>query len=333
MSDIGAHVPVLCNKQRERLSMPKTRKKRFLYCLTTIRDARKDGTTVLGGTHYHHDQLLAVIEANDAEHAARALHVSVRSWFDRSSVGCPTIYYISDYYAGKKRPLNDKKDYFFFSLKEEEQGDDQKHLELAERKRFRIKAPGTSRNGILIVSGPSGAGKTTLVQKLLKENPGFVRSKSTTTRKPRDGEIGGNDYDFVSEEQFDIMVQRGDFVEHAIVHGKRYGTPYDAVTQAVKAGKTVVLTIDVQGRARVQDSTDPRFAGVKITSVFVDVDIAEVGRRLEKRGDTSREDIKTRVEEAEKEIARCKEFNFRIKNPTNQIETGYQNLKRVLRLE
>lgn len=114
----------------------------FLYLLTSLRDGRKDGITVLGGTHYHHDQLLAVIEADDAEHAARALNTKIVGSFDRSSVNCPTVYYTSNYYGKDiQRPLNDEEGYFFLSLKELEKGDEITHPDLKEKIRLKVTAP------------------------------------------------------------------------------------------------------------------------------------------------------------------------------------------------
>lgn len=88
--------------------------KTFLYRLTSLRDGRKDKTTVLGGSYYHHDQLLMIIEAEDAEHAAHALNTKIVGSFDRSSVNCPTVYYTSNYYGeDTPRPMNDEEGYFF----------------------------------------------------------------------------------------------------------------------------------------------------------------------------------------------------------------------------
>lgn len=115
--------------------------KTFLYILTSIRNGSKDGAIVLGGTHYHHDQLLAVIDAVDAEHAAQALNIKIVSLFDRSRVNCPTVYYTSDYYGGGEHPLNHPEGYFFLSLKELEKGDEIKHPDLKDKIRLKVTAP------------------------------------------------------------------------------------------------------------------------------------------------------------------------------------------------
>lgn len=114
--------------------------KTILYLLTSIRDGSKDGVMVFGGTLYHHDQLLLVIEATDVEHAARALNIKIINSFDRSSVNCPTVYYTSDYYGGNQHPTNHKKGYFFLSLKEMEAGDKSKHPDLEEKIRLKVSA-------------------------------------------------------------------------------------------------------------------------------------------------------------------------------------------------
>jgi hypothetical protein len=113
----------------------------FLYRLTSLRDGKKDKTVVVGGTHYHHNQILVVIKAVDAEHAAHALNTKIVGSFDRSSINCPTIYYTSSYYEeGTQRPISDKKGYFFLSLKELEKGDEITHPDLKEKIRFMVTA-------------------------------------------------------------------------------------------------------------------------------------------------------------------------------------------------
>jgi len=120
--------------------MPK-KLKMFLYRLTSLRSGEKDGKMVIGGTHYHHNQLLMIIEAEDVEQAARALNVTIRSSFDRSCVKMPTVYYTSDYYAGVERPQNDSEGYFYLSLKEVERGDREEFRNFAEKYRVRVVAP------------------------------------------------------------------------------------------------------------------------------------------------------------------------------------------------
>lgn len=115
--------------------------KTFLYILTSLRDGKKDGVGVIGGTHYHRDQLLLIIEATDVEQAARAMNVKIVGSFDRSSVSCPTIYYTSDYYGGRQHPLNHEEGYFFLSLKELEPSDGNKFPDLKEKIRFKVTAP------------------------------------------------------------------------------------------------------------------------------------------------------------------------------------------------
>lgn len=113
----------------------------FLYRLTSIRNGSKDSVIILGGTHYYHDQLLMIIEAEDAERAAHALNIKIIGSFDRSSVNCPTIYYTSDYYGGNPHPLNHPKGYFFLSLKELEACDEARHSDLQEKIRLKVSAP------------------------------------------------------------------------------------------------------------------------------------------------------------------------------------------------
>lgn len=93
------------------------------------------------GTHYHHDQLLMIIEAENAEHAAQALNIKIIGSFDRSSVNCSTIYYTSDYYGGNPHPLNHPEGYFFLSLREMEARDESTHPDLQEKIRLKVSAP------------------------------------------------------------------------------------------------------------------------------------------------------------------------------------------------
>src|SRR4051812_14822762 len=110
-----------------------------------------------------------------------------------------------------------------------------------------------ARRGLMLVlSSPSGAGKTTLSRRLLQTDPDIVMSVSATTRPPRPNEVDGQDYFFVSPEKFDAMIQAGEFLEHANVFGNKYGTPRAPVMAALKAGKDVLFDIDWQGTQQLR---------------------------------------------------------------------------------
>src|SRR6184192_2753131 len=141
-----------------------------------------------------------------------------------------------------------------------------------------------SRYGILfVISAPSGAGKTTLVD-ALRQTPNFAYSVSCTTRAPRGGEIEGEDYQFLSGADFRARVKAGDFLEHAQVHGDFYGTLRKPVVVNLKNGLDVLIDIDTQGAAAIR-SCDDSFIRQALTDVFImPPDLEELRRRLMKRG-------------------------------------------------
>src|SRR5258708_17109566 len=159
---------------------------------------------------------------------------------------------------------------------------------------------------LLIFSGPSGSGKSTLVQKVL-ELPGTMPSVSCTTRQRRATEASGKCYDFVTSEQFDAMVARGEFLEYARVFGKHsYGTPLKWLEESRKKGLDLVLEIDVQGAAQVKEKLSESVA------IFIlPPSREELERRLRDRGQDSEEEIARRLAKARDEIAQfgeCYEF-------------------------
>ena len=109
---------------------------------------------------------------------------------------------------------------------------------------------------LIILSGPSGCGKGTIVSRILKEREDTILSVSVTTRAPRPGEIDGFHYRFITAEEFDNMVQRNDLLEYAQYSGNCYGTPRTAVEEHIKAGRNVILEIDVQGALQVMQRCD-----------------------------------------------------------------------------
>lgn len=157
---------------------------------------------------------------------------------------------------------------------------------------------------LIIVSGPSGAGKTTLVNRLCEYFSSLHNelhfSVSHTTREPRDGEIEGRDYYFVTRERFEEMVSSGEFIEHAHVHGQLYGTSRAEVEQRLKNNQDVILDIDVQGARAIAENVE-----LKPRSVLVFVfppSFDELKRRLETRGKNTAAQIEMRLNKAESEI-------------------------------
>jgi guanylate kinase len=163
---------------------------------------------------------------------------------------------------------------------------------------------------ILIVSGPSGSGKSTLVQRIL-ELPGTMPSVSCTTRPRRTTEASGKCYDFVTEAEFDAMVDRGEFLEHARVFGKHsYGTPKKWLEESRRRGLDLVLEIDVQGADQVKQKLPESVA------IFIlPPSRKELERRLRSRGQDADDEIARRLAKAQEEIvASAKFYDFCVVN-------------------
>jgi guanylate kinase len=165
----------------------------------------------------------------------------------------------------------------------------------------------TSRGLLVVLSGPSGVGKTSVAERLLR-SPGFARAVTATTRAPRTGEVDGVDYRFLDEPTFRAALARGEFLEHADVHGRLYGTPKRSVESILERGLTCLLVIDVQGAATLRASL-PR-AGIDALHVFVaPPSDAELERRLRARGTDAPAEIARRLAAARGEMARSGEFD------------------------
>jgi guanylate kinase len=174
-----------------------------------------------------------------------------------------------------------------------------------------------------IVSAPSGAGKTTLVKMTVDFFPGLSFSVSYTTRKPREGERDGVDYCFVDDRVFDEMVKNGDFLEHAVVHGRRYGTSRKDLTQKLSRGMDVLLDIDVQGAEQVRKDLDE---GVYI--FIVPPSVEECEKRLKVRAKDSPEEIKKRVQASIEEIRKAESYDYIIIN--DDLDSAFERLKSVI---
>ena len=169
-----------------------------------------------------------------------------------------------------------------------------------------------SRSGILfVVSAPSGAGKTTLCD-ALRQTPDFVYSVSCTTREPRAGEIEGEDYHFISQKEFLERVAAGEFLEHASVHGKYYGTLREPVVSNLKKGVDVLIDIDIQGAASIRQYDD-QFVRRSLADVFImPPDLEELRRRLTKRGTETEAQIKVRLKTAAREMELWRDYRYTI---------------------
>lgn len=188
-----------------------------------------------------------------------------------------------------------------------------------------------SRYGILfVVSAPSGAGKTTLCD-ALRQTPDFVYSVSCTTRLPRAGEIEGEDYHFISEQEFLARIAAGEFLEHANVHGKRYGTLREPILHNLQNGVDVLIDIDTQGAAAIRAFDDP-FIRQALADVFImPPDLEELRRRLTKRGTETEEQIDVRLTTAAREMELWRDYRYTI--ISQSIEEDLQKFRHIMGAE
>ncbi|MBQ9179730.1 MAG: guanylate kinase [Firmicutes bacterium] len=180
------------------------------------------------------------------------------------------------------------------------------------------------KNGILVViSGPSGAGKGTIVGRILKELDNIGFSTSMTTRSPREGEVDGRDYFFVTEEEFKKAIDEDAFVEYANVHGNYYGTPKSEVASRLERGMNVLLDIDVQGAMNVKKQM-PEGVFIFISPPSME----ELRARLEGRGKDSAEDIERRLKNAEGEMKLIGEYDYHVVN--DDLDTAVEEVKEII---
>ena len=189
-------------------------------------------------------------------------------------------------------------------------------------------ADAIARRGLMLVlSSPSGAGKTTLSRKLLESDPGVELSISVTTRKQRPGEVDGRDYHFIDATRFDAMVEAGELLEWAQVFGHRYGTPRAPVEAALARGRDVLFDIDWQGTQQLQEET-----GRDLVSIFVlPPSIPDLERRLRTRAQDSDEVIHARMAKAADEMSHWAEYDYVVIN--TDIDRAFAELQSILAAE
>ena len=185
-----------------------------------------------------------------------------------------------------------------------------------------------ARRGLMLVlSSPSGAGKTTLSRKLLEVDPGVELSVSVTTRKQRPGEIDGRDYHFIDAARFDAMVKGGELLEWAQVFGHRYGTPRAPVEAALASGHDVLFDIDWQGTQQLREKADH-----DLVSIFVlPPSMADLERRLRRRAQDPDEAIRARMATAADEMSHWAEYDYVVIN--TDVDRTFREVQTILAAE
>ncbi|MDZ7715814.1 MAG: guanylate kinase [Balneolaceae bacterium] len=182
-----------------------------------------------------------------------------------------------------------------------------------------------SSNKLIIITAPSGAGKTSIAKFLLKRFPEVRFSVSATTRKPREGEEDGKDYFFISRKEFDEKIEKNEFLEWEEFYGEyRYGTLRSEVDKLIESGYFPLLDIEVKGALNVKG-----MYGSDCVSIFIQPpSLEELKKRLTNRGTENDESLATRLERAEKEITYAKQFDFVVTN--NDLETACKQVETIV---
>ncbi|WP_238858633.1 guanylate kinase [Clostridium sp. YIM B02569] len=185
----------------------------------------------------------------------------------------------------------------------------------------------TKGRGLLIViSGPSGAGKGTICKRFMEKNKDVMLSVSATTRSPRVGEVEGINYFFMSKEQFLEKIESNDFLEYAEVYDNYYGTPKSNVEEMLQSGKDVILEIDIQGALKVKENTRE--------GVFVFIlppSMEELKQRIINRGSETNESLMKRFKSAYKEINFISKYNYAVVN--DKVEIAVEKLEAIISAE
>jgi len=185
---------------------------------------------------------------------------------------------------------------------------------------------GKGRGLLIIISGPSGAGKGTICKSFMERNENVALSVSATTRAPRTGEVEGVNYYFISKEKFKEKIASNDFLEYAEVYDNCYGTPKSNVEEILESGKDVILEIDIQGALKVKENTEE--------GVFVFVlppSMQELKQRIINRGSETPESLMKRFKSAYKEINYISKYNYAVVN--DKVENAVQKLEAIISAE
>lgn len=171
---------------------------------------------------------------------------------------------------------------------------------------------------LILISAPSGGGKTTLCQQLLAACPDITRAITCTTRPPRPGEKDGVDYHFLAAAEFERRIQAGDFLEHATVFGRNYGTLRSEVMDKLQAGRDVLLNVDIQGAAAIRERApnEPELQRALVTVFLAPPSVTVLAERLKQRNTDAPEEIQKRLALARQEIAQWTHFDYLLVSST-----------------
>ena len=183
-----------------------------------------------------------------------------------------------------------------------------------------------NRGRLFVLSAPSGSGKTTVLSALLKRDPKLMRSVSATTRPPRSGERNGKDYWFLSSARFREGIARGRFLEYARVLKNWYGTPKAPIGKATRAGRDVLLGIDIQGARQVRRSRLPT-----TTLFLLPPSLAVLRQRLERRGTETPEQIRDRLKLAKRELKEVGRYDYAVVN--DRLQEAVEAVETIIRAE
>ncbi len=189
---------------------------------------------------------------------------------------------------------------------------------------------------IFVVSAPSGAGKTTLCDRLQKEFQSLHYAITATTRPAREGEVNGKSYYFLTPAEFEQRLKENGFFETAIVHGYRYGSPKQPVIDALRSGRDVLMNLDVQGAAAIRDFVNRAPPGDPLHRELVDIFVVPpsleiLKNRLVKRGQDTAETIERRLKQAEEEISHWRKYKYMVVN--DDLAEAYDNMRAIILAE
>lgn len=181
---------------------------------------------------------------------------------------------------------------------------------------------------LIVISGPAGVGKDALLQSLRERDCPFHFVVTAADRQPRPGEVHGEDYFFVTTEEFTRMIEQDELLEHAIVYGQHKGIPKQQVREALASGKDVVMRIDVQGAATVQ-----RLAPEAVLVFLTASSEKELEQRLRARGGDSPEQLQQRIATARKEMGRLSEFDYVVVNRDSELDQAADDVLAIIQAE